>query len=859
MIMGDYIELLAHYDPEKPWRRQGLLEHLTNVAIISKDLGKLVGLENSSQLIALLHDFGKSSMRFQAYIRDEYKGRVNHSSAGAIIIEEIQELVFSLYKVEELLEDNNIKKSVWTLYKEILQYPILAHHGLYDIVDMNYEYRTGRRLDSTDLSEEKTVERKKKFFNMINEEYQKIMSTTIYQLYYQGFKEFILIYKKILSIAPKIINRRDIGQRRTRAKALHFYYGALVRLLLSILKEADIYDSSNYYRSEGDKIYSQKEVDRIWMSMEEIIEEQYDKFRSTNHGLELNTIRTKLADDIYKFSKKYGRGAYTMDMPVGSGKTYAGLRYAIGNASSFKKRRIFYTTAFLSVLEQNASTIKELLGKEYILEHHSNIIQDYDGVEEEKDKKEYELGEYLKESWESPIVLTTLVQLSNTLFKDRAANIRRFSKLINSVIIIDEIQSLPTKAIYNFNLMMNFLTTIMEVTIIHSTATPPGYDNEQTLIYPCIYGIDDGEGSVTKRIEDINIFDRVDYYSLLGENLDAELNSDEIADHIKEELKKENSALIVLNTKNAVKNLYDILSNDEELISKNIEVIYLTTNQCPKHRLEIIEKMKVRLTNIRNSMCERKIICISTKLVEAGVDIDFDLVYRSNAGIDNIIQVGGRCNREGKKRLKGKVFIFNYDDECIQYLPDIEKQRNASLTALKVLQKKGMVGNTVNVEKASKFYFHKLYQNEENTGNHMEYITKDKNDTVLNLLSNNEKAKKNYENINGKGSMNFRLRQSFKTAAKEFDLINDDSIEVIVQYNNEEKVNKLYEAIEQDDFLMIKQVLQELQPYTIGIRNIEGYENYVTRELGGEILILSREAYDEKIGLNKGGLQLLAF
>lgn len=857
--MYDYTDLLAHYDRGKPWKGQSLLEHLTNVAALSKELGELVGLENSSQLIGLLHDFGKNKMGFQAYIRGEYRGRVNHSSAGAIIIGDLQKTVFSQYNVKELLEDNKMKKSAWTLYKEILEYPILAHHGLYDIIDGNLEYRTGKRLTITDLSTGEMLDRDKNFLNMLNEHYRKINSTTIYQLYYQGFKEFIPIYEKLLSMAPKIKNKRNLEERRARVKALHFYYGALVRLLLSILKEADIFDSSNYYRNERDKRYYQGELNRIWISLEEIIEGQYDEFRKADEGSELNIIRTKLADDIYKFSKKHGRGAFTMDMPVGSGKTYAGLRYAIGNASGFNKRRVFYTTAFLSVLEQNASTIKDLLGGEYILEHHSNIIQDYEGIEEEKDRKEYEVGEYLKESWESPIVLTTLVQLSNTLFKGRAANLRRFSKLINSVIIIDEIQSLPTKAIYNFNLMMNFLTNIMKATVIHSTATPPGYDNEKSLVYPCKYGIDGGEGSVVKRMKDSNIFDRVDYYSLLGENLDVEFNSNEIAEHIKKELKEESSALIVLNTKKAVKSLYDTLKDDEEVILENIEVVYLTTNQCPKHRLEIIIQMKARLESMRSDKCERKMICISTKLVEAGVDIDFDIVYRSNAGIDNIIQVGGRCNREGKKDSKGKVFIFNYDEENIKYLPDIGKQRDASLTAFKVLQKKGMFGEKVNIEEASKFYFHKLYQNEEGLGNHMEYITKDKNDTVLNLLGDNQKAKKNYENKKGKGSIDFKLRQSFKTAAKEFDLINDNSIEVIVQYKNREKIDKLYEFIEQEDFLSLKQILQELQPYTIGIRNIVGYEHYVTRELGGEILILGKEAYDEDVGLNKGELQLLAF
>src|SRR5690606_24017762 len=122
---------------------------------------------------------------------------------------------------------------------------------------------------------------------------------------------------------------------------------------------------------------------------------------------------------------------------------------------------------------------------------------------------------------------------------------------------------------------------------------------------------------------------------------------------IKRQLENEMSALIVLNTKRAVSNLYNGLLKDNEIQESNCEVIYLTTNQCPKHRLEIIKKMKRRLEDLRSDKEKRKLICVSTKLVEAGVDIDFDVVYRSLAGIDSIIQCGGRCNREGEKVSKG--------------------------------------------------------------------------------------------------------------------------------------------------------------------------------------------------------------
>lgn len=857
--LSNLTNLLAHYDIDNIHRKQPLLEHLINVATKSKELGNLVGIGNSSQLIGLLHDFGKNSPEFQVYIKGAYNGRVNHSSEGAIILDNIQESVIKEYDVPKLLKKTNLKIGIWDLYKEILQYPILAHHGLYDIIDSNFEYRTGIRLHLDALNRTNIRVRDKQYLDIIDKNYRELNDMTINELYYEGFKEFIIIYKKIMAMAPQAGPLTSTEEKRIKAKSLHFYYGSLARLMLSILKEADIYDSSNYFRKEKDKIYSQEELESIWKSMGNSVEKLYRTFKTEDNKSELNIIRTRLADKIYDFSKKYDKGAYKLDMPVGTGKTYAGLRYAIGNANQFKKRRVFYITAFLSVLEQNANSIRELLGNDFILEHHSNIIQEHDAIEEEQDKREYEIGEYLKESWETPIILTTLVQLSNTMFKGRAANIRRFSKLINSVIIIDEIQSLPTKAIYNFNLMMNFLAKIMNATIIHSTATPPGYDNEKVLAYPCVYGNNkESQTSIIEDIDGMDVFARVDYFSLLGENFDISFNSKDINSHIKEQLENEKSALIVLNTKKAVLNLYNELSMDEDIVSENVEIIYLTTNQCPAHRLEIINLMKKKLKKIRKSMDDRKMICISTKLVEAGVDIDFDMVYRSTAGVDSIIQSGGRCNREGEKASKGKVFVLDYDEENLNHLPNIKKQREASLTALRILQRKGKSNKTINMDEAVKLYFHKLYQNEEGSGNQMEYIIKDKDDTILNLLSNNINAKRNYETKNGK-KINFKLRQSFKTAATEFELIKEDTINVIVQYKNEQKINKFYEFIEKRDFYNLKRVLQELQPYTIGIRNIQEYESYVTKEMDGEILILNKEAYDNNIGLNKGDLQPLLF
>jgi CRISPR-associated endonuclease/helicase Cas3 len=855
---------LAHYDDQTPLGGQLLTDHLMTVSEISGRTGEVIGMGSMSKLIGLLHDLGKCSREFQAYIRGKYKGRVNHSSAGAIILDQVAKKVWADYDIDNFLKSRRIRPDIWHLYREIMQYPILAHHGLYDIIDNKFDYHTGIRLAYAGGDREEYTRKMEDYFNSLNTKYEYTTGKSIYHTYHEGFIEFIKIRKKLYQMA---LNIKDVAthNKKTRGKALYFYYGSLVRLLLSILKNADIYDSSNYYREQKDKIYSWDELNLIWERMGESIETLYEGFNKKVDKSQLDIIRTDLANQIYNFSQEYDKGVYKLDMPVGSGKTYAALRYSIANARKFKKSRIFYATAFLSVLEQNASSIKQALagkqGNEYIdehiLEHHSNIIEEFVEDEDREDRKEYEVTEYLKESWESPIILTTIVQLSNTMFKDRSSNIRRFCKLINSVLIIDEVQSLPTKAIYNFNLMTNFLVNIMNCNLVHCTATQPSFDNNDVLKYPCFYGDGTNNASIISGATKTEVFDRVDYYSLLGGGLDIVLNTQNLTDHIIRQLEVENSALIVLNTKKAVANLYNSLFKDKRISELGWEVIYLTTNQCPKHRLDIIEGMKGRLKKLREGYEHRKLICVSTKLVEAGVDIDFDVVYRSLAGIDNIIQCGGRCNREGKKKDKGKLFIFEYGDESLRYLPDIQKQRDAGKTALRVLERENDTDTRVDIERALDHYFHKLYANDNVRGRNLEFPIDNEN-TILDLLTINPKGTSDYQ-VKYNRQPKFMIKQAFKTAAVNFDLINENTINVITPYENKELLEQLYMEIDIQDYHGIKRMLKRLQPYTIAIRRTRDYEVYVSKELDGQIFILNQENYNHRVGLIEGELQPLVF
>ncbi|HZK26518.1 MAG TPA: CRISPR-associated endonuclease Cas3'' [Thermoclostridium sp.] len=260
--MKYYRKLLAHYDPNIPGQKQLLVDHLINVAIKSKTLGSSVGLENVCQLIGLLHDFGKLSKEFQLYIIKEFVGNVEHSHGGAIMLEHIAMRVYMDKNVDSYLKSHNLKIRIWKLYNEMLQYPILSHHGLYDIIDKNFNYKTESRLYSDRSLRAKYIEEGMDFLDLLNSEYFHVQGKTIYELYWGGFKEFVKIYKKIQE--DLLIKKNLNGEKKLKNKTKHFYYAALVRLLLSILKEADIYDSTNYYRDDDkDKIYPNEELNNI--------------------------------------------------------------------------------------------------------------------------------------------------------------------------------------------------------------------------------------------------------------------------------------------------------------------------------------------------------------------------------------------------------------------------------------------------------------------------------------------------------------------------------------------------------------------------------------------------------------------
>lgn len=822
--------ILAHRkETELGIIEQDLGEHLKQVALRASDISKKIELESYLALIGLCHDAGKSDRKWQRYIKGDIFNTVNHSSAGARFFKEIL--------IRSVEEDD--KNTLWFQYcLEVGQYIILAHHGIFDLIkngryvpEIRDEYDTEDGFDYQGSVCQ--------FMDELTKDITYLKVNSLEQLCKIAAAEFKAIYRKIEGLTDLTLPNSKLSER-TNCKSL--YISFLTRLVLSILKEADIYDSANYGISTKDELWSSERLETTWKDLANRIESQYEVYNRDENASILNRTRTKLANQAKEFSVKYDHGIFILDLPTGAGKTNCVTRFCLNNADMFSKSRFIYVTSFISVLSQSVKAIREITKEDVILEHHSNVGIESEalGNESLEDQADYRDTKYLMESWEVPIITTTLVQFFNTLMKGKSSNIRRFSKLIDACIVIDETQNIPLKAVYLYNLMLNFLSKIMRCTIIQCTATPPAFDMK-SLSYPLNTSL---APRICKPEDSYNqCFQRVKYYSLLESNANKELSVEELRDHLRAEMVGKNSCLIVVNTKKAALEIYNQI---KESVS-GVEVVYLSTNLCPAHRVLIIDDLKEQFLRIRSGTSDRRIICVSTQLIEAGVDLDFDVVYRSLAGIDSIIQAAGRCNREGKLNDQkgmpgGKVFIFSLLGENLNKLTTIKQQREASKEAFR---KTGQSGKEVDIYQVYSYYCQKYFI--ENL-NEMGYIYPNKQDKIVDSLGNNQRNRKEYKNLNAGKKYRMKLAQSFESAAKTFNLIEEDTIGVIVPFRNQELLEDLNIAIENESFETIKALLKLLQPYTINIYSNCIDNRCIRSELDGSILFLEEGCYSLETG-----------
>lgn len=779
---------------------QSLEDHSFNVANKAREDAEFIGQGDLLFLLGMFHDLGKADEKFQNKLTKNPTMHVDHAYAGAKYLYE---------KIKIRLSAKGVDKATRLQFNEIVAYVIAAHHGMFDIVDLESEQHAYNKLRNR-------IARPKSDYHFDSDvtNFANFLET---KLEHYGYQDLGMLIDKSFENYQQALSKLDCQDSSEEV----YYQSCFVRLYLSLLKNADILDTINAYGLLINPLKQEEKI-RLNRSYLEAIEKKYGEFGSPT--TRLNEIRSQIAERVKSRGESDSTGIYRLDLPTGAGKTNLSMRYAFHQLVDQDRSRFFYITPFLSVLEQNAAAIKKVIGEDGVLEHHSNVVQNKQENEDKEDEKESLLPEYLIESWDSPVVLTSMVQFFQTLFKTKSANIRRFSSLANSVLILDEVQSLPIEVTALFNLTMNFLNKVMNTTIILCTATQPAYDStaiKHKLSYGGKYGeatdmveLTHDEKEVFSRTE-LRKFDETNQNSKLSDLVDFVLENDE-------------SILVIFNTKKTVDRFYSLL---EKLTDRPI--YQLSTNMCAQHRLDIISEIKQGLED------GIPLICISTQLIEAGVDVDFNHVIRSYAGIDSIVQASGRCNREGK-RDKGQVTLINLtsEEENISPLKEIKAKKDATEY---ILHK---ISSPIDTSLLNRDFFEYYYANNQGS---MDYPLEHDGESVYDYLSVNFYQKK----VGFKG----KLKQAFKTAGLKMNLINNETIGILVPYRDAaEKLLILEELCKSDypseeDYRAIKALLKELQSYTVNVREHNQILEATKPYLNGQIQILSDSYYDDKKGI----------
>jgi len=429
---------------------------------------------------------------------------------------------------------------------------------------------------------------------------------------YSAYKNEITV-PDLRSFQPKIQYNINPG----------FTFSFYIRMLYSCLVDADFFDTERFI--DPDKSSLRGNYDTF-----DTLAERFDRHMDTIVSNADNTPINSLRADIFEQCKEKAAlppQMFTMTVPTGGGKTLSSMAFALKHLEKHDLKKIFYIIPYTSIIEQNAEVFRTIFGEENVLEHHSNF--DPDNLKDSEDFSDL-ISDKLKlssENWDIPITVTTNVQFFESLFSNKSSRCRKLHNLAQSVIILDEAQMVPTGYLKPCLAALSELVRNYGTTVVICTATQPRLE-----------GLLDKTCTPVEMVESPELlyekFQRITL-SNLGECNDEELSG---------RLKEQRQVLCIVNTRKHAQKLY-------EAISETTNCFHLSARMCPVHRRKHLKKIKTLLET--GEECR----VISTQLIEAGVDIDFPVVYRAMAGIDSIAQAAGRCNREGKL-ASGTTYIF---------------------------------------------------------------------------------------------------------------------------------------------------------------------------------------------------------
>lgn len=564
-----------------------------------------------------------------------------------------------------------------------------------------------------------------------------------------------------------------------------------VRMLFSCLVDADFLDTEAYMN------VGKAEQRSNWPDVQTLLE-QFDGFMARKAVAADPSPVNQLRADILRQCREKAHeapGLFSLTVPTGGGKTLSSMAFALEHAKVYHKRRIIYVIPYTSIIEQTADIFRDIFS-DAVIEHHSNAEVD-PGHENHKSR-------LACENWDAPIVVTTNVQFFESLFSAKTSRCRKLHNIVDSVVVLDEAQLLPPEFLQPILVVLNLLTKHYGVTIVLSTATQPALATREYFdARNNMHGLDNvreimsDPDAIYRALERVNV------------RLPTDWNASVSWDTLASEVSQHDSVLAIVNRRKDARELWALMPEG---------ALHISALMCGEHRSQTIQKIKARLMDGIPTRV------VSTQLVEAGVDVDFPVVYRALAGLDSIAQAAGRCNREGRLK-QGEVVVFvppqpappgllrKGEDACRSVLyAHVDKPLERALFAR---------------------YFQKFYHSCDLDAHN-----------IAKLLD-----------VDGQ-----TLAVNFRTAAEKFKLIqDDDDVPIVVRYRgldgNEDKVDKLLNALRKQG--PERWLMRKLQRYTVTVHAREVMnllsQGDVEEIVPGLFLQVSDWLYDERLGLSLDG------
>lgn len=405
-----------------------------------------------------------------------------------------------------------------------------------------------------------------------------------------------------------------------------------VRMLFSTLVDADFLDTESFMNeAKAAKRGQYQSLNELQQKFNRHMDGLLNKARQKPS--EVNQIRADILEQCRAAAEK-PVGLFSLSVPTGGGKTLSSMAFALDHAIKHKMRRVIYVIPYTSIIEQTAEIFRGIFGDDNVLEHHSS-------TEPDKEEKEDSLSRLAAENWDAPIIVTTSVQYFESLFAARTSRCRKLHNIVNSVVVLDETQLLPAEHLDPILQVMRQLSHHYKVTQVLSTATQPALKADRfepvTGHLTC-----KGLGETTEIISNPDaLYQQLERVRI---RLPEDFTTPTDWETLSEDIDQYERVLVIVNRRQDARDLHALMPED---------TYHLSALMCAQHRSLVIDEIKEKLLKT-----DQPVRVVSTQLVEAGVDMDFPVVYRAMAGLDSIAQAAGRCNREGRLSDKGEVVVF---------------------------------------------------------------------------------------------------------------------------------------------------------------------------------------------------------